>query len=364
MSLATVERPDTLRALNATADAANLRAALLKIAAVSNRTYSLVRLSAAGGRLEATTTNGKGMYATAEASVSVAAASGPVGVSLRLLRRALAGVKGAVSLTCSGERLVVDDGAGGTVGLPDVPCDDDFKDHPLPKGRTWRLEPEQIAAMVAAADHDDYRPIIAGVCFGPGFMVATDSYRVHAIETPDVPDYPEMIVPAAALRWLARLSEPAEITVSGRTAVISGAGQRWRVPLTEGDYPNWRVLFENLPPWGYEWTFGRDELLSALRRVIRFADYPTPVVIRTLDGLYHSVLTVTNGEVVAEAKVGVSFEGGVPPIPLAFNPRYLAETVAVGTGETVTLRASDQMRPVTITDESDVRRLLMPVRRA
>jgi DNA polymerase-3 subunit beta len=237
----------------------------------------------------------------------------------------------------------------------------------------WSVDPAHIRAVLPAASHEDSRPLLTCVAFQPGVMVATDSYRLHAIDG-GLPDWPELFVPAIALRWVAKEQEPVWLcaTEDGKVIRISGGAQTWvtravdagtawsedkkaRVPAK---YPAWRSLIPTNQT--SHLTIDRAEILRAVRHCLSIVPGTVdPIKLEAKHGGIRFVRTISDVCTLEASTVG-KLDG--PEITVAFNGSYLRDCVAAGSGDSVTIHMSDPIRPGTITDDGPAVRLLMPVR--
>ncbi len=128
--------------------------------------------------------------------------------------------------------------------------------------------------------------------------------------------------------------------------------------LIEGEFPNYRQLL----PEGYEnrLTVSRQQLMDAVRRVGLLARDATPVRLEfNALGVKLSSSSPDIGQAV-EA-VEARYEG--EDLTVAFNPNYLADGLAVATGEGVRVEVRDGLKPGIVRGENDeFTYLVMPVR--
>lgn len=59
---------------------------------------------------------------------------------------------------------------------------------------------QRLLALTDCASKDNYRPVLAAVCFGEGIIAATDAYVAAYIECPTFDGQPNRSLPAAGLR--------------------------------------------------------------------------------------------------------------------------------------------------------------------
>lgn len=224
-----------------------------------------------------------------------------------------------------------------------------------------------ISQVVVAASGDAARPILTGVLFEPGEdglrLVATDSYRLAVRDLPGVGLEGSGLVPARGLRELGRTVGATKVNVGleSREAAFASDRGSLRLRLIEGTFPKYRSLL----PAGYpnQVVVDKGDLLDALSRVSLVAEDHIPVRLTLGEGGVE--VTVTRQDVGAEAEhLDGEYAGESSDVPIAFNPRYLAEGVTAVAGDKVRIRVIDSLKPSVIDDPEDESflYLLMPVR--
>lgn len=228
---------------------------------------------------------------------------------------------------------------------------------------------DALRQVVRAASSDEARAVLTGVLIaaeeGGVRLVATDSYRLamrDLAETTMLQDGQKVLVPSRALNELQRVigaADSLEVRLGARDAVFEAAGIRLTTRLIEGEYPNYRNLFQ--PAYPNVLTVGKDVLLEALRRVKILAQDATPVRL-TLGGETLQLTAVTQDVGNAMEEVDATYEGA--EMTIAFNPDYLSAGVDAVEGDELTLSASDPMKPAVLraVGRDDYVYLLMPVR--
>jgi DNA polymerase-3 subunit beta len=243
--------------------------------------------------------------------------------------------------------------------LPDVGSDASFS---LPE-RELR---DMIRQTVLAASVDDTRPILTGVCtileVGTLTMVATDTHRLAFRQgtVSEASGDATVIIPARALNELSRVldgeaDQAVAVTLdrnqvqfrTERTTVVSR--------LIEGQFPK----YEKVIPSQHtrKLTIPTDELTQALRRVAVVArDNANRVVFRTAGELL--TLTAEAGDLGrAFEEIEVIRDGD--DIQIAFNAKYVLETLGVLESEGLYLEMTEPMRQAVIRPVSDTRYLMV-----
>jgi DNA polymerase III subunit beta len=228
-------------------------------------------------------------------------------------------------------------------------------------GRTVELNLTALADITAAISTDDSRPILCSVLVRDGSYVATDSYRLHIIDTPA--DTGEgFMLNRTGVQIAAKYKGTVTATVHERAVTIQLDETTTLVTrLVEGEFPPYKSLIPvNTPRWiNLSGDFLAD--ITALRKTI-VADPSTPMRIAQGDG----ELNVSMGGPYDAWRSKVTTPGS-SEVNIGFNPQYLVELL---TGTTSNLLgAVDSLKPVVLrepapeigTDAQRVR-LIMPVR--
>jgi hypothetical protein len=260
--------------------------------------------------------------------------------------------------------------ADGWPQVPMTPADTDGS------WTAWSIDPAHVREVLPAASTDVGRPVLQAIAFQPGAMVATDSYRLHYVEA-GVPDYPNLLIPEHALRWIAKEQESVSLSATSdeRPVVrISGGAQTWVVRTVDGawksnkigepktyrppEFPKWRHFLPDFTPSVLK--IDRAEILRCVRHCMSIAPVQSeiPVVLNVTAGAVafsRSIPMMCSLAATAVAKL----DG--PRISVAFNGRYLRDAVAAGHGDTVTMGLRTPIDPVPVTDDGTCARLIVPV---
>jgi DNA polymerase-3 subunit beta len=223
-----------------------------------------------------------------------------------------------------------------------------------------------ISQVTIGASGDAARPILTGVLFeateGGLRMVATDSYRLALRDIKGVGLNSTALVPARGLREMARTVGSAKVLagLGDREAVFSSERGSLRIRLIEGSFPKYRSLLPESYPTSM--VVEKEGLLEALGRVALVAEDHIPVRLQIGEGGVE--IAVTRQDVGGETEYLVGQFSGSEPVLIAFNPKYLADGVAVVSGDKIRIQVIDGLKPSVIDgDDSDgFLYLLMPVR--
>jgi DNA polymerase III subunit beta len=228
---------------------------------------------------------------------------------------------------------------------------------------------ETIGRVSRAASRDESRPVLTGILvrFEPGklVMAATDSYRLSVKETPLESNLPELeaIVPARALDELRRIAAGTDTVELGvhENQIVFGVGDVWLTSRRiDGQFPNYKTLIPDA--FEHEVTLSREELLEVVRRTGVMAQRNAPLRLRFAEGeLTISAQTQDVGE--SRESLPAPFAG--EPLEIGFNPEFLRDGIDSVTGDSVTLRLINPLRPGLIEGAAgDFWYLIMPIRLA
>ena len=249
--------------------------------------------------------------------------------------------------------------------FPDLPADDGT-------GLIIPIEPFVATAdrVARAASRDDTRPVLTGVLvrIGPDgiTMVATDSYRLAAMQTPlDAPpaDTREAIIPARALQEVGRLAAAMkatelELVIGDAQALFRIGGARLTSRLIDGQFPDYKQLIPER--FEYEVAFDRAEIVSVLSRIGVVAQRSAPIRL----AFDHGQVTVSAvSEQLGEGheSLPVSFSGEA--FEIGFNAEFLRDGVDSVSGDELRLGLISPLRPGLLQGGDDgYRYLLMPIR--
>ena len=204
---------------------------------------------------------------------------------------------------------------------------------------------EMISQVEFAAASDDSRPVLAGVLVRLEddriTMAAADGFRLAVRDaqlTTPVPEKLDIIVPARALRELARIvgdrPDPIELTVTPNRAqlVVHSGETEFYSRLIDGTFPDFRQIVPR--EFATQLEVSRDEFLAAVRRAGFFARDNNDVV-RLSAKAATDELAPGNLEVSATAAERGSSQSHIaaaingPEGEIAFNSRYLSDVLSI-----------------------------------
>jgi DNA polymerase-3 subunit beta len=234
---------------------------------------------------------------------------------------------------------------------------------------------EMIERTLYAASTDETRYNLNGVYFewlaesGKLRMVATDGHRLAAVDrilgTPLEGLEQGVIVPRKALVELKRIvdeedADEVEIGFEGNNAVVQKKGVTLVMRLIEGEFPNYRqVIPQQLTQ---QLVIPIETLTQALRRVVLLSSERSHAVKFELTPgtLRLSSSNPNLGE--AQEQLEVDYAG--QELTIAFNARYLLDSLGVLTAKEVKLAFEDGSSPTQLvpTDDEDTLAVVMPMR--
>ena len=214
---------------------------------------------------------------------------------------------------------------------------------------------EMIEKTLFATSPDETRLNLSGVYLetqkeGKVRMVASDGHRLSLIErdvdTPSLPDWPSVILPKKGLVETRKLLEKSEgtIDVSVNDSVVNLKKETTELfmRLIEGDFPDYHQVVPK--EHTHQIEFPRDELLSALRRILILTTERSRGIKLQFekDKIEVSVNTPDLGEGTEEIAASYAGDG----LSIGFNGRYLTEALNVmNEGDSVILFLKDEMSP-------------------
>ena len=228
---------------------------------------------------------------------------------------------------------------------------DDFPVIPRLEGEAYvaAVDPQVLRDMISqvefAAATDESRPVLAGVLArfdGQSLtLAAADGFRLAVREgelTEPVPERLDAIVPARAMRELARIlsdqTEPVRLAITpNQSQLLVRVGEtEFLSRLIDGTFPDYRQIIPK--EFATRLEMGRDAFLNAVRRASYFARDNNDVV-RIEARLGEEEFMPGSIEVSANAAERGSSQSFVdasvsgPEAQIAFNSRYLVDVLGV-----------------------------------
>jgi len=222
-----------------------------------------------------------------------------------------------------------------------------------------------VGQIIGAASTDDSVPVLMGVhIVSEGAELTlrtTDRYRLAEVTIPWQPagDDVELLVRGS---WLAdtvkTLAGEASFLADGNLVGIRTGNRATTSIMLDGSYPKIKALFPDAT--ATEITVNREALADVLARVALVAERNTPVRLTTKDG--SMVLDAGTGED-AQGEETIQCEVSGDDVKVAFNPAYLAWSLAVTPAAEVVLGFQENTgKPALVSGTDGLRHLLMPVR--
>jgi DNA polymerase-3 subunit beta len=251
---------------------------------------------------------------------------------------------------------------------------EDFPQLPPTTGKLFSVDRDvllqTIQSVSKAASTDESRPVLTGVKVHHTAekitMVATDSYRLSAKETPhatELAEAVEAIVPARALDELVRIAESsgAATVAVGIEAnqVLFGIDETWvTARRIEGQFPNHTQLIPQA--FEHQAVVDRAELLDVVNRTRLMAQRNSPLRLQFDDGTL-TVSASTQDVGTATETLPIRYDG--EQLTIGFNADFLRDGILSMHGDQINIKLISPLRPGLLTsDEDSLVYLIMPVR--
>jgi DNA polymerase III sliding clamp (beta) subunit (PCNA family) len=257
------------------------------------------------------------------------------------------------------EKLFVHAG-GGELDLPLIPVDSWLAiEHVESFPTTWPPNAPELLMRVAHAADPDSPGALGGIALQSGMAVATDKYRISAVELPlEMPD--DIVVPAAAMIALERLHDgfsPIEVRSTPSKMTFSGPGWTSTSNLIDDGFPDWRSQFpDSASPALVAY---RDQLLEALRRIKLVAgkDHLKKIQIET----YNPELLRIWADIPDVGRQEDLVEGTLQLPPISFNLDNLTRAVQHLHRDSVEIEMAGVLSPAILRGDGYLA-LVMPIR--
>lgn len=223
---------------------------------------------------------------------------------------------------------------------------------------------EAVAQVAGFASTEETLPIITGVrieATGAQLrFLATDRYRLAEQVIDWVPNGGDRawLVKARTLADVTKLvAGDLSILADGQTIGFRTGNRATTSLLIDGDYPRVGGLFPDTTAISV--GVDRVRLADAVNRIATVTERDTAVRLQITDGEIE--LDAGNGDdATGREFVDCTLDGD--PITVAYNPAFLESALKTFSAETVTISFTQPSKPSVITDGTDHRALLMPVR--
>lgn len=242
------------------------------------------------------------------------------------------------------------------------------------KGKTVTVSSSGIKDVISkvsfAASTDETRPILSGVLFhfkDPQLkLAATDSYRLAELTMrfeKSAPEELKVVVPAKALIELGRAVESEEVTLRTAENQVQFETENVRLVsrLLEGEFPNYRqIIPEKLETKA---VLPRADIISKVRIASLFSQDAGSSV-RLSFSAPGKVEVMAEAAQVGDSRSSLSAKVTGPENTVAFNGRYLLDSLGALTDDEVTLETSGKLSPCVIrgTQTKDYLCVIMPLR--
>lgn len=218
-----------------------------------------------------------------------------------------------------------------------------------------------IEKTLFATSPDETRLNLSGVYLetdttGKLRMVASDGHRLSLIEkeveAATLPDWPNVILPKKGLVETRKLVERSEdevgVSVSQSVVHVKKDTTDLSMRLVEGEFPDYRQVFPK--EHAHRVTLQRDELLSALRRILILTTERSRGVQANFEK--NKITLSVNTPDVGEGREEVTSSYAGTGLSIGFNARYLVEALNVMSEDsTVVFSLKDEMSPGLLQNE-------------
>lgn len=249
---------------------------------------------------------------------------------------------------------------GGELDLPRLPVESwRAIEHLDTPPTAWPPNAPDLLMRVAHAADPDSPGVLGGIALQGGMAVATDKYRIAAVDLPlDMSE--DIVVPATAMVALDRLHDGySPIEARSSTSKMTFAGPGWKVTtnLIDDAFPDWRSQFPNEAPPAL--SAYRDQFLEALRRIKLVAgkDHLKKIQIET----YDSGLLRIWADIPDVGRQEDLVEGTLKLPSVAFNLDNLTRAVQHLHRDSVNIEMAGVLAPAIIRGDGYLA-LLMPIR--
>lgn len=247
----------------------------------------------------------------------------------------------------------------------------------LPESNAARIDLPQKAlkdairgVMPAVAKSDESRAVMTGVRVelegGHLVLVATDGRRLAWTRYEVSTDEGQVvIVPGRALTEVARActdtEDPIALRLQDNQLFVAVRNLEMHCRLLEGVFPDWKRV---LPTEFQRFCrVGREALKAGLQRVLVVAQERQSPNLVVLDFAEDRLLLSTNTPDMGFATEEMPCVLDGPPLKIAFNGRYVLDSLAVLSCEEVHLDLQDDTRSAVLHEgDPNLRHVLMPVR--
>lgn len=224
-----------------------------------------------------------------------------------------------------------------------------------------------IKRTLFSVSQDQARPTLCGVYFkfSNGILntASLDGYRISSLEiATDTKEDTSFIVPYRTLFELQKMLDDSdalvEISYARDKAVFRIDSTFIFTRLIEGDFFNYKEVFDTED----DITVGisRSDLINAIERVslIGSEDRVNLIVFEFKD----NNLKIRSSNEIGSASDDIMIEKEGPDLTIAFNGRYVLEGLKAMSEDKITLKLSENVRPMKIYEKDTYKYLVLPVK--
>ncbi len=226
-----------------------------------------------------------------------------------------------------------------------------------------------ISKVIFSVAVDDSRPVLKGVLFDIDkkniTSVALDGYRLAKVEKPITSNITKsIVVPQRSLNELSKMLEDSDeivnIYIEENSIMIDNGDTKIISRLLEGDYINYKQII----PVNFD-TYvivNKNQLEEALERVSLLTRIGQNNFVK-FEVCENSLNLFSNSEI-GNIKENITSNTVGQDVSIAFNPRYIIESLRVNSNEFVKICFSKSTNPGVIvpTENNEFLYLILPVR--
>lgn len=216
-----------------------------------------------------------------------------------------------------------------------------------------------ITKTIFATGNDDLRPIMMGVYFDNGKVVATDAHKLVKVTTDINANF---VLPKKGANLLKNLLPKDDVDVemqyNGTNALFTFDNISVIVRLVDGKYPNYEAVIPKENP--NKLSIGRVEFINTLKRLQAFSNKQTNQI--RLD-LNQNEVVVSSEDIDFRNKAKETLDAVYSGSDLAIgvNGKFLIEMLSNINCDDVHLDMSEPNRAILVNGEENVTGLVMPI---
>lgn len=215
-----------------------------------------------------------------------------------------------------------------------------------------------ISKTLFATGNDELRPIMNGIYFDNGKIVATDAHKLIKVLTTINANFILPKKSAQLLKSLLPKDEDVVLQYNDTNALFSFDNTTLICRLVDGKYPNYEVVIPKENP--NKLSIERELFISVLKRLQVFSNKTTNQVRLDLNQ-YETLISSEDIDFNNKAKETLDAVYSGEDMSIGVNSKFLIEMLSNINSEEITLDMSTPNRAILVNGELDVVGLVMPV---